>query len=302
MPVLIPPLTPGSPEWLRHMSASKVAAVMGTSPYESRFSLWLRMHGDLGPQEQTEQMARGHYLEVAVVQWWADRNPGHYFEYPGTACYRHDDEDWIATPDRVVADRTAPRVELPLEVKTSAHDDPEWGPDGSDQIPAGYRDQCQWQMHVMGAPVCHVAVLLPFLEFRAYVIPYDAARCAVIETEVRAFMASLDTGDRPDLDAHGATYTALRALHPDIDPQTVEVPFPIGETYCVAKAAVKRAKRDEQAATSALADAMGNAQKATCDTVHIATRQAKGDGVPYIVAARNLPDSLIDPATVEDSA
>lgn len=269
------------------MSASKVAAVMGTSPYESRFSLWLRMHGDLGPQEQTDVMSRGHYLEDAVVQWWQDQHHG--IPVGPSACWRHDTEDWIATPDRVIEDGV---VLLPLEIKTSANDDPEWGAAGTDQIPSGYRDQVQWQMHVMGAPRCHVAVLLPYLEFREYVVTYDPARCEVIEAEVRGFMASLDTGERPDLDAHGATYTALRAMHPDINPETVELDYDVAAAFCIAKAGTKAAKAADIAATSAVADAMGNAQKATWAGLTIATRRVKGEGVPYVTAASNLPGTL----------
>lgn len=287
MPVLIPPLVPGSPEWLRHMSASKVAAVMGTSPYESRFSLWLRMHGDLEPQEQTAAMSRGHYLEAGVREWWMDQNaedPQWILSLDAT-CWKHDTEEWIATPDATL---DTPDGTLPLEVKTAADSD-EWGEDGTDQIPAGYRDQVQWQMHVMGAPRCHVAVLLPFLDLRQYVVPYDAARCALIESEVRAFMASLDAGERPDLDAHGATYTALRALHPDIDPVDVEVPDDVAVEFVTAVTAAKAAAAREKAARSVLFDAMGTAQKATWGGTVIATRQAKGEGNPYLVAAKNLP-------------
>ena len=35
-------IPPGSDEWRKYMTASKIAAVMGHSPYESRFSLWHR--------------------------------------------------------------------------------------------------------------------------------------------------------------------------------------------------------------------------------------------------------------------
>lgn len=285
MPVLIPPLVPGSPEWLRHMSASKVAAVMGTSPYESRFSLWLRMHGDLAPQEQTAAMGRGHYLEEGVLWWWKDQNPDLDLNYEHGTTWQHDTETWIATPDAIATDGVETS---PVEIKTAADSD-EWGPDGSDQVPAGYRDQVQWQMHVMGAPRCHVAVLLPFLEFRQYVVEYDAARCALIETEVRAFMASLDAGERPDLDAHGATYTALRALHPEIDPVDVEVPDDLAREFVTAVTDAKDATAREKAARSVLFDHMGTAQKATWGGSVIATRQAKGEGMPYLVAAKNLP-------------
>lgn len=288
-PVLIPPLTPGSPEWFAHMSASKVAAVMGTSPYESRFSLWLRMHGDLGPQDVTDDMRRGHYFEAAIAAWFADQHPE--LTIAPSECWRHDTEPWIATPDRVTSQ--ALDTWWPLEVKTDAGGDPEWGESGTAQVPAGYYDQVQWQMLVMGAPCCHVAVALPFFDLREYLVPFDPDRAAVIEAEVRAFMASLDTGERPDLDAHGATYLALRDLHPDINGEKVELTFDTAEEFVGAKAAVKHAKAREQAAVSEVAAAMGDAQTAVFDGITVATRQAKNGGTPYVVAARNLPSTFL---------
>ena len=73
--LLAEPLVPGSPEWLQRMSASKIAAVVGLSPYQSRYSLWMQMAG-LAPQPvQTKAMSRGHYLEPAIAAWFADQHP-----------------------------------------------------------------------------------------------------------------------------------------------------------------------------------------------------------------------------------
>ena len=51
--VLIGTFSPGSEEWLAAradgLGGSEVAAVLGLSPFESRFSLWHRKAGRVGP-------------------------------------------------------------------------------------------------------------------------------------------------------------------------------------------------------------------------------------------------------------
>ena len=70
-----PPL-PGTPEWVRLVTASKVAAIVGASPWESPRSLWHKMRGDLTDNTPpTDAMQRGHLLEPAVITWWQHRHP-----------------------------------------------------------------------------------------------------------------------------------------------------------------------------------------------------------------------------------
>lgn len=69
---------PGTREWAQRMTASKVAAVLGVSKWESPYSMWLRMKG-LVPADDgrnANDKARGHYLEDGVVRWWIDQHPG----------------------------------------------------------------------------------------------------------------------------------------------------------------------------------------------------------------------------------
>ena len=73
---LPPPGAPGSAEWSRRMTASKVAGVLGLSKWASPYSTWLRMKGLL-PSDDGRNMsdkARGHYLEDGVVRWWIDQH------------------------------------------------------------------------------------------------------------------------------------------------------------------------------------------------------------------------------------
>jgi hypothetical protein len=241
-------LKPGSPEWMTRMTASKVAAVLGLSPWESRFSL----------------------------------------------AYAHADRPWQASsPDRLALTHGAADPVAVVEVKTTADGD-EWGVAGTDEIPPYYRAQVVWQLDTLGLPVGYVAVLLPRLEFREYRIDYNADEAAYIRAEARAFLDTLPGGineQRPDLDAHSATYAAVQQLHPGIDGESIDVPDHIGREFCDAIRDLSAAKEREQAARTVLADHMGDAKAAKWLGKTIADRRVKTGGTPYMQAAsvKRLP-------------
>lgn len=286
--ILLPTVEPGSAEWLTRMSASKVAAVMGLSPYESPFSLWHRMAGLIAPQEQTTAMSRGHYLEPAIAAWFADQHPDWQVTPAGTYVAA-DDERWAATPDRLV---TTDAGELRLLECKSEGDDEAWGEPLSEDIPIHYRCQVQWQMAVTGARTTHVGLLSKYLRFAEYVVPFDAADAGALMAKAAVFMDSLPEGPhprRPDIDSHDRTYAAVRELHPGLDDPDVDLDLDVARRYCAAVTARKAAVTEETAAKSAVADAMGDARRALFAGDVIATRKSKNGGLPYVEAARKLP-------------
>ena len=175
-----------------------------------------------------------------------------------------------------------------VEVKSASNGD-EWGPSGSDEIPAGYRAQIMWQLFVTGATYCHVAVLLPFLEFREYVITYDDAEANFIVTAADAFMASLATDTPPPLDGAESTYQTVRQLHPEIDDVEVEVPLATADSFLWLKANLNLAEGMERESRAEMLARMGSAKRAVCNGVTIATRAAKSGGTPYLSYPRTLP-------------
>jgi putative phage-type endonuclease len=292
---------PGSDQWMRRMTASKVAAVLGLSPWESRYSLWHRMAGLLPAQEETDQTRRGHYLEDAVARWFLDQHADEFGMGPGGA-WEHPERAWqAASPDRLLWPTSPPldiaQINRPLavlEVKTTA-DDTEWGDAGTDQIPPYYRAQVVWQLDTLGLPVGYVAVLLPRLEFREYRIDYNADEAAYIRTEARAFLDTLPGGPAeqvPNLDEHAETYAAVRALHPGIDGTDWPVPDDIGREFCAARRNLEAATAREQLARTVLADGMGDAKRAIWLGKTIADRRpSRNGGTPSMNAAatKRLP-------------
>ena len=125
-------------EWLRRVTASKVAAILGLSPWASPYSTWLRMKG-LDPGDEgrgADDKARGHYLEDGVTRWWIDQHPGVAVHGTQTVFER---EDWAsATPD---AWGELDGETFVFDAKTDASED-DWGVDP----PAYYLAQLYWQM------------------------------------------------------------------------------------------------------------------------------------------------------------
>lgn len=281
--VRIPTLEPGSDPWMRVMSASKIAAVVGLSTYESPFSLYYRMAGVIPVASETDEIRRGHYLEPGVAQWFADQHPSWVIEPGGS--WQHPERAWqVSNPDRMV--KRDDGVPAGLECKTAADSD-EWGPAGSEIVPAGYRAQAMWQMDTTGARLTYIAVLLPYLEFREYVIEYDADEADYYVARGAAFMDSLPGGSKPrdpNIDSHSQTYQALRSLHPDIDPTVDAVIAPsVGRRYVAAINGLKRAEERKNRASSMLLTRMGSARRAVCQGQQLAIRiPGRGDAPPSL--------------------
>lgn len=315
--VLIGQWTPLSPEWhaarLGGIGGSEIAAVLGLSPWESRFSLWHRKQGRIPAQPENDEMEAGKRLEDAICGKFADSHPEYQVTRAGT--YRHADRPWqIGNPDRLLYDLvldcschahgdeacsdtcTGPTDWIPavlpaaiLEAKFVLYAD-EYGDPGTDQVPPYVLAQCRWYLEVLGLPVCYVQVFVGSSgQFREYVIRPDPADTATMLAAGEEFMASLTAGVRPPIDSHNETYQAVRHMHPDIQPVDVELDGELARAYCTARHALKEAKAEDTRCTSLVADAVGDGRRAVFLGQPLACRQARGEGVPYLAAARNLP-------------
>jgi len=297
----------GSIEWhaarKARLGGSSIAAVLGISPWESPYSLWCQMAGLVAPEAETKEQARGHYLEPSIANWFADQHPEWMIRETGT--WTHQERDWqLANPDRLIR-YYQPEGGWPvgwydiemsalLEIKTDA-DGSGWGEPGTDQVPLYYRCQAQWYMDVLGLPRTYFAVLGSRLQFAEYIVDYDPDDAALMRSAAIDFLDSLLWGEMPDLDAHTATYEAVRQIHPDIrdkkDPLAdVEVDDEQAAEFLTALAAAEAAAEADQLARTRLLNAMGDARRARWNGHTLATRQAKNGGKPYLVAGRKLPD------------
>lgn len=289
------PLTaiePGSPGWLRLMTASKVAAILGVSQWDSPRSMWHKMRNELPPEPQTTVQSRGHYLEPAVLAWWADERD---VDRSNGALWRNHPlyvmDGWAAaTPDAEA------RVdgELVLVEAKSARDLNEWGTPGTDEIPTKYLFQCYWQMHVSGVHTCYVPTIGAFLDFAEYVVTYDREIGTALEKRCLDFYESLHADQPPAIDDSESTYDALRKLYRTIDDSTTEIPVDTAREYIEALTARKAADARERAAKSTVLDLMGETRFATCGDVKVARRQPNKTGFQLNQVAKTTDELPID--------
>jgi putative phage-type endonuclease len=279
---------PGTPAWENarraRIGGSEVAALLGLSKWESPFSLWHRKAGLIGPQPTNPEMELGTLLEDDVCQLFERQYSDVWIVPTGTwVSTIHDYQ--ILSPDRLVF---LPTGEIRILEAKVADDEWEWGPAeaGADGIPPYYLTQVRWYLDGFGLQVAYLAVLfLRGRELRVYEIHADAEDAAYMREKAEAFLATVDAGEAPALDGHGATYQAVRDLHPDIDDRDHQLDPELAAEYRAACAAYDAAKADKQLQTTRVADAMGTARRAVVDKDVIARRQTKGDGVPHIVKA-----------------
>lgn len=282
-------ITPGDDTHKRLMTASKISAafIPSRSPYESYYSLWHKMAGTIDPLPPNEEvLERGHMLEPAVAWWFAARHRELNVRNPKNKVWFYDRErGYGATPDRYL-EQGGYVVGL-LEIKTSTSPDG-WGEPGTDQIPAHYYDQVQWQMLCTGVPVTYVARLGSRFTYDEYKVEANRAWQNTMLKAANRLTESIKTDSKPSLEdvEHTATYEAVRELHPEIDGSTVEVPAEMVRAYYEAVEAKKAAEIAERAAKTRILDVMGYAKTGTVEGEKFVTRTARNGGTPYLQAVR----------------
>lgn len=272
---------PNTPEWdglrSRGLGGSEVAAIVGLSPWESRFSLWHRKRGSIGKQRVNSGMHWGTLLEPVICDAFASTRDLLDVQEAGT--YRHHEREWqIANPDRLLWDDEHGHVGI-LEAKTaSAFDAHEWGR-GPEDIPPYYRCQVLWYLDVLELPVAHLAVLIGGSDYREYEIPHSADEAVWLREQGEAFWRSVIAGDQPDLDGSDATYEAVRQLHPEINGDTVEIDPELHDWFQTSKRNAEKARAEHTAAKATLLDEMGDARYAEVGGTRLYRRQPTRGGV-----------------------
>lgn len=275
-------IAPGTPEWRATVSASKVPPILGLSPWQSAYSLYREMRGEVEPQAGNAGTSYGHRREPDILRWFADEHPEH--EVGPTGTWRHpDNPSWIATPDGTWGEDL-------VEVKTVKPNVAwKWGDPGTAEVPANYLAQVAWQMICCGAERVWVAADVA-MEYRLYVVEWEdiASDVPVILDYVTDFQRRLETGEPPEMDGSDATYRAVRELHPDIQDSEVVLPDHLAYGFVTAVAHDKVHAAERKRYTSLIADYMGNARRAVTTTGDlVATRTTRG-GTPYVTAARTI--------------
>ena len=287
---------PGSPEWLRLVTASKVPAILGISRFKSQFELWHEMAGTLPPapidDAKQEHFDYGHAAEVAAAEFWKYRNPGWRLSV-GEVQYTRDD---LPFPNAVTIDRRGSRgrSRRVVEVKT-AQSREEWGDDGSGEVPQDYAAQVLVQQIVTGWHEPADLVLWPTYGMpQIYTLEYDQTIADAIIGRIVEWCDSLAAGTPPELDDTVSCYETVRRLHPDIDRDAaVELDPVFAVDYLRAVADDKETTTRLRGMKTRLLDHMGRAQYARVGEHKIADRRnGKGDSVSLYAATKTDPNEI----------
>lgn len=274
--ILLGQFTPGTPEWEKArgglcITATEIAAVLGLSPWQSRFSLWHKKAGLPSPPFETNPaMEWGIRLEPAVAAKYADNHPELTLHKTGT--WRHAQREWQrATPDRIADDRL-------VELKTSPTGD-EWGPDGDpDGVPIHYRCQTLQQMDVLGYQRTDLAVLIGGCDYREYTVWFDETDAQVMRDAAERFLDDVRCGNRPDIDDSDATYQTIRRQPAGRENTDVQIPIDLADRYEATGSELRAAESARRQAASEVLDLIGSGYRAVCGDRRIAYRTVNPDG------------------------
>jgi putative phage-type endonuclease len=276
--VLLGSFMPGTPEWNEArkglcITATEIAAVVGLSPWTSKFTLWHKKAGlPSAPFEPSPEMKWGVRFEDDVAEEFAERHPEHPLLHTGT--WKHREREWQrATPDRLHGDSI-------VEIKTAAS--PEgWGPDGSDEFPLHYRCQVLWQQDTLGLhrPARLAVLILPY-DYREYVVEYDEAEAKILRDAAVQFLTDVEAGHRPPIDGATDTYQTIRVQPDGIEDRDVEIPAELVARWDNAYSALAAASADLTQVRGEVLDLIGNGRRAVCGDRRIAYRTVR-DGATY---------------------
>lgn len=287
----VTPLAPGSYQWLQLVTASKMASIMRLNPkeWESRYSLWHRMKGNIPitvNEPDAAVVEAGNLLEPTIAEWWARRHPEYRVQSGGFWLWR-ENERVAVSPDRMAQHRDN-KSWLPVELKTARYDD-DWGVPMSNDIPVHYLVQVLLQMAVLGVDEVAVVVLTAFFEFREYRVKREdfVDDIALIKREAIEFLRTLDEDIEPDVIHDNSTYLALRHRNPEI----IDEPIICGPELAHELAeAIRATEAADDALTTAkvkIADHMGQYRRLLVPQgekhLKVGHRQTGNTPVPYFV-------------------
>ena len=276
----------GSVEWLdlrrTGVGGSDVASIMGWSKWTSAYALWALKCGFVQDSVQNDAMEWGSLLEPVIRDKFARMHP----EWMVVNCkqtFAHKDESWrLANVDGFIY--AGDSIGL-LEIKTARFED-----DWAEGVPLYYEAQVQWYLMTFGLSWAKVVVLFGGSSYREYDVFFDELFAERLLERAREFRSCVVSGSAPEWDGSVSTLETVRQMHPQIVDESVEL-GDLGVHLMLAASDVERAEEHLREMKSRTIEAMGSARYGVVShddgsEVRVATRMAKGQGLPYLVVKK----------------
>lgn len=181
-------------EWLakrrKGLGGSDIAAMMGLSPWRSRYQLWQDKVGQIPHTEETEVMNWGKLMEPTLRQAYSDKT-GRSVKVPTEMLYHKEYPIFFANLDGFTDDN---RI---VELKVARHSNG-WGEPGTAEVPDNYALQVQHYLFVTGFNVADVVVSISGGYPTFYEVYADPEIHKVILEEGLKFWEQVESGEAPD--------------------------------------------------------------------------------------------------------
>lgn len=237
-----------------HIGGSDVAALLGISPYKSKWQLWMEKAGKLEPEDLSKNMAiqAGTFLESGIANWAAHRWNMQITKV--TDYYTVDGVEGMGASLDYIADDGKP-----VEIKWSARGHG-WQYEGDKIIeaPEAYLVQVQHQIACLNANGIDVdsgwLVAMIENEPRRMLIPRHDGVIEAMKASITEFWASIVLGDEPDPDfsLDGDAITKMLGTLPMAEVELDSDAAPLFKKYLDAVATEKLAKESKEAVKAQL--------------------------------------------------
>lgn len=257
-------------EWMYYrntgITGSRIAAIMGESPYGTPLSVYLEMTGQSKPLEQTEAMYFGTVLEDFIAWEYTNRTGLETREIK--AILQHPIyEIFLASIDReIIADKNGI-----LEIKNvGEYKAFEWKNDA----PRYYYIQGQWYLGVTGLEYVDFAAFIGGNKFVTHRYPRDETLIAEMQLKATDFWYEHIEPQIPP-DAIEGDSTTLRGLYPQHeDGKVVELDedeSSLAGDLWTAKVAMEQAKDLFEIASVKMQERMGDAEVVAYNGIPVCT-------------------------------
>ena len=211
---------------LTGLGGSDLGAILQLNPYRTGVDVWAEKTGRAAPSESSLAMRFGSFAEQFVASEYSAQTGQAVERY--TPMLRHPTAPIIGHVDRLVIPaglkrasyKGVIRTDRLLEAKTAsafqAYKAEEWGPGGTDEVPAAYLVQVATYRILTGCPHADLAVLFGNQELRVYHLERDIELEEMILARASEWWAAHIIKDTPPDPVSDAD---VRLLYPRSAPQ-----------------------------------------------------------------------------------
>jgi putative phage-type endonuclease len=260
------------------LGGSEIGTIMGLNPWESAYALWAKKMGKIENPPLTNWAVRfGQAFEEPILKLWAEEHPEYEVFVTGT--YQDCEHSFLhANPDALARHRETGEW-LVVEVKTART--------SFESLPPTYEAQVRHYMMVMKIDRA-VVVAVAGMTWQEFWVERDEFTEQVQLDQAKRFLSHIVNDTKPDYDGAESTYEVIRKLHPLIDDTEIEIDGL--HQLALAQQEFDAAEAKFNQMKSWVLDLMGNAKHAYIvadgQQIRLASRQARRDGVPYLVVKK----------------